>query len=82
MFIADMLSHAYLHEKGNLNISDLLIFSLRHETRLYKKIEEIDPAQHVRLSKKGLDSLKTATAKDETLQQLASTIFHGWPDSK
>ena len=82
MYIADMLSRAYLQEKCNASTSDFQIFSLRQEIKLYKDIEEIDPAQHVRLSKKGLDSLKAATAQDEILQQLTSTILRGWPDNK
>jgi len=82
MFIAEMLSRAYLHEKCNASINDFQIFSLRQETRLHKDIEEINPVQHVRFSKKGLDSLKAATAQDEMLQQLMSTILHGWPDNK
>jgi len=77
-----MLSHAYLTEKIKASVSDFQIFCLQQEARLYKDIEEVDPAQHVRQSKKGLDSLKVATAKDETLLQLASTILHGWPNNK
>ena len=76
MFIADMLRCAYLHKKYNASISDFQILSLRQVRRLYIDIEEIDPAQHLRLGKKRLDSLKAATAQDKTWKQLTSTNLH------
>ena len=75
MFIADMLIHVYLNEKCDASTSDFQIFSIRQESRLYKDIEDIDPAQHVWLSKTGLDSFRTTTAQVDTLQLLASTIL-------
>ena len=56
MYIADMLSRAYLHEQTAANKTEYQIFQLHQESRLYKEIEEIDPAMHVLLSENGLYS--------------------------
>jgi len=49
---------------------------------LYKDIEDINPAMHVRLSKSGLASLREATAKDNTLSELTKVIRQRWPEFK
>jgi len=82
MYIADMLSRAYLQEQTPNNKTEYQIFQLRQEARLYKEIEEIDPALHVRLSENGLARLREATAKDSTLSELDTVIHQGWPDLK
>ena len=50
MHIADMLGCAYLQEQTQTNTTEYQIFQLQQEARLYKEIEEVDPALHVRLS--------------------------------
>ena len=82
MFIADMLSGAYLHEEPSKNKRDYQMFQLTEEAQVYKEIEEIDPAKHVRLSAKGIVDLRKATIQDDTLSELAKVIRHGWPDLK
>ena len=82
MFIADMLSRAYLHEEPSKNKRDYQMFQLTEEAQVYKEIEEIDPAKHVRLSAKGIVDLRKATIQDDTLSELAKVIRHGWPDLK
>jgi len=44
MYIADMLSCAYLPVQSSTCKAD---YQINHEAKLYKKIEEIDPASHV-----------------------------------
>ena len=54
MYIADMLSRAYLQLHSPTFKTDYQIFQLNQEAKLYK---EIDPAKHVLLSEIGLVSL-------------------------
>ena len=83
MYIADMLSCAFLKDQASSNsLSEYQIFQLKQETQLYREIEEIDPANYVRLSEKGLAAIKVATQQDATLQELSATIQQGWPDEK
>ena len=74
MYIADMLSWAYLHEKPSTSKTDYQLFQLSQEAQMYKEIEEIDPAKHVRLSLQGLANLREATIKDDTMSELAKVI--------
>ena len=82
MYIADMLSRAYLHEKPSTSKTDYQLFQLSQEAQVYKEIEEIDPAKHVLLSLQGLANLREATIKDDTMSELAKVIRQGWPDLK
>ena len=52
MCIADMLSCAYLQLQSSTCKAD---YQLNQEARLYKEIENIDPAMHVQLSENGLE---------------------------
>ena len=82
MHIADMLSWAYIHDQNALPSGDYQIFQVLQENRLFKEIEDIDPAKHVRLSEKGLTELREATRNDNTLKDLAKAIHRGWPELK
>ena len=82
MYIADMLSRAYLNEQVPKADSDYAIFQLQQEAQLYKEIEQINPAEHVRLSEKGLAEIKVATQQDASLQELSTVILTGWPEHK
>ena len=82
MHIADMLSQAYIHDQNLLPSGDYQIFQVLQENRLFKEIEDIDPAKHVRLSEKGLTELREATRNDNTLKDLAKVIHRGWPELK
>ena len=81
MYVADMLSRAYLHEQPSRE-EDYQLFQMSQEAQVYKEIEEIDPAKHVRLSAQGLENIREATSQDDTLNELAKTIQQGWPDLK
>ena len=43
------------------SLSEYQIFQLKQETQLYRKIEDIDPANYVRVREKGLAATKAAT---------------------
>ena len=58
------------------------VFQLLQENRLYKEVEETEPAKYVRLSENGLDNLREATLKDDTLKELIKAIHNGWPELK
>ena len=49
---------------------------------MFKEIEDIEPAKHVRLSEKGLSTLREASLNDDALTQLAKVIHQGWPEHK
>ena len=72
MYVADMLSRAYLHEEHSTSKSDYQLFQLSQE--VYKEIEETDPAKHVHLSVQGLANLREATRQDDTLSELSKII--------
>ena len=82
MHIADMLSRAYILDQNPIPSGDYQIFQVLQENRLFKEIEDIDPAKHVRLSEKGLTELREATRNDNTLKDLAKVIHRGWPELK
>ena len=82
MYIADMLSWAYLQEQAPTSVSNYQIFQLHQEARLYKEIEDIDAAMHVRLSERGLARLREATVEDNTLRELTKVTRQGWPELK
>ena len=69
MHIADMLSRAYLKETTSKNTSDYQIFNLKQEVKLYKEIQDINPAEHVRVSEGGLAKIKAATEQDPMLKR-------------
>ena len=79
-----MLSRAYLKEttlKSTLS-SDYQIFNLKQVAKLCKEIQDIDPAEHVRVSKVGLAKIRAATQQDPMLQEVATSIHQEWPESK
>ena len=70
IYIADMLSRAYLP------------FTNSDQTAVFKELETINQAQHVRMLETTYQQIKKATCKDETLQHLISTVLAGWPVHK
>ena len=55
---------------------------MHQENRFLKEIEGIEPAKHVRLSEKELETIREASRNDDTLMELAKVIHQGWPDHK
>ena len=65
-----MLSRAYLpHTQSN-------------HTDVFKELETINQAQHIRMTDTTFQQLKTATVEDQTLQTLMGTVLKGWPETK
>ena len=65
-----MLSRAYLpHTHYN-------------QTDVFRELETINQAQHIRMSETTFQQLKTATSKDQTLQTLMGTVLTGWSENK
>ena len=66
MFIADVLSRAYLHYEGTEQ-SDL---------------EQVNAVQHLPIRKERLQQIQEETLLDENLNALKQLIMLGWPDDK
>jgi len=62
--------------------SNYQIFYIRQEAKLYKEIEDIDPAEYVRVSEGGIAKIRAATQQDTTFKKLSTTILQGWPELK
>ena len=57
-------------------------FTAKRKFNCIKEIEQINPAEHVRLSEKGVAEIKAATQQDASLQELSLIIHKGWPEHK
>ena len=44
--------------------------------------QDIEPAKHVRLSQKGLETIREASHNDDALTELTNVIHQGWPEHK
>lgn len=75
IYIADMLSRAYLHEKGGEEEH----FSI---SQLQLEVESICHAEHVRMKESTHRKVKNASQTDQTLQVLMSTVLQGWPEHR
>ena len=76
MYIADMLSGAYLHEQIP---SHRVECELHQENRVYKEISETDPAKYVRLGENRLTNFRKVL-KDDTPKELTKVIHKIWMD--
>jgi hypothetical protein len=84
MFISDMLSRAYLPRKPG-DVTDTLqchIFSLTAEDELFEDIAHVEQPSYMRLAEGTQEQIKRATQNDPVLQELASTILLGWPETR
>ena len=82
MYIADMLSRAYLTDAGKQKLTQYDIFQLQQEDQIFKDIEGINQIAHVRISDTTQQEVRKHTHADETLQTLLTTILTGWPAKK
>lgn len=75
IYIADMLSRAYLPEEfleeGHFSVS-----------QLQSEIESIHHAEHVRMKVSSHQQIKKASQTDQTLQVLMNTVLKGWPEHR
>ena len=82
MHIADMLSRAYLNDMGKQKPAEYHIFQMQQEENLFKEIESINQIEYIRISDATHQEIRKHTQRDETLQELLTTILKGWPDKK
>ena len=84
MYIADMLSRAYLQvdHTQHKNIPEYQIFQLKQEQQLFQEIADINHVDFMRLSEGTHQQIKKCTLADATLQSLMNTIMTGWPISR
>lgn len=83
MYIADMLSRAYLPLKSVKEATnDCEIFEVQQQERSRKSFEEINFASGLNVTKKRLQEVRRQTQHDEALQTLKSIILTGWPEQK
>jgi len=74
VYIADMLSRAYLKE--------VMVERYSYVSELQEEIEGINHAEHVRMKESTHNQVKTASQHDQTLQVLMNTVLTGWPEHK
>ena len=84
MYVADMLSRAYLqvdHTQCKRTL-EYQIFHLKQEQQLFEEIARINQVHYMRLSEGTHQQIKQRTLADPTLQTLMNTVTTGWPVSK
>ena len=82
MYIADMLSRAYLKESVSNMTPDYQIFQLIHKDSVFQDIEDTNFMEYLRMSEATHAQIKQYTQTDTTLQALLTTILAGWPSAK
>ena len=84
MYIADMLSRAYLQVDRTQckRTPEYQIFQLKQEQQLFEEIASINQVDYMRLSEGTHQQIKQCTLADPTLQTLMNTVTTGWPVSK
>jgi len=71
-----------MHDQIPLPSGDYQNFQMHQENKLFKEIEDIEPAKHMRWSEKGLQTIREASHNDWTPMELAKVIHQGWPEHK
>ena len=74
MYIADMLSRAYIINHKEKEEKDYDVFRLEHEEQLFKEIELIDQAQHLHMQEATQAQIKKATAEDHIMLRKVGRI--------
>ncbi|XP_019614003.1 PREDICTED: uncharacterized protein K02A2.6-like [Branchiostoma belcheri] len=83
MHIADTLSRAYLTQtESKTRRDEYEILKIQEAKREDREIEEVKPAEYIRVSDMTLDRVRLHTQRDEVMQELKKTIKKGWPDNK
>lgn len=83
MYIADMLSRAFLKQRGlddPVSVTEQLIFQVQQEKAISKELEQVNHAEYLRVSEERLHQIQRMTLQDSTLQALTTTVLAGWPD--
>ena len=82
MYIAVMLSRAYLKKPTTSTVSEYQIFQLKHKEQVFKDIEAFNQAEYLRVSNTPHQQIKKTTQAGATLQALVTTVPTGWPESR
>lgn len=84
MYIADMLSRAYLQvdHSQHRSIPEYQILQFSHEQLLFPEIANINQATYMHLSEGTHQQIKQCTIADAALQSLVNMIRTGWPLTK
>ena len=84
MYIADMLSRAYLQVDRTQckRTPEKQMFQLKQEQQLFEEIASINQVHYMRLSEGTHQQIKQCVLADPTLQTLMNTVTTGWPVSK
>ena len=82
MYIADMLSRAYLTGRNKDEIPACHIFQVEKEEALFSDIASVKQLQFINVSTGTHSQIQKTTAADPVLQTLATAILTGWPDVK
>ena len=53
-----------------------------NQTNVFRELETVNQAQHIRKSETTFQQVKTATSKDQTLQTLMGAVLTGWPENR
>ena len=82
MYIADMLSRAYLKNQQFKEITLYQLFQLQQEEATLADIETINFAEYLRVSEATQQKIKKHTQSDAALQILLATVLAGWPQKR
>jgi len=82
MFIADMLSRAYLVDSTPKVEENFQLFQVQQEEQLYKDIEQLHQTHYLCMQQTTQTLIKQAIDKDQTMQALVRVIQTGWPDQR
>ena len=76
MYIADMLSRAYLQSTAKSRLLEYQLFQMRQEERLYAEIENINQSSYLRIKDTTQLQIKKST------QTLKTVVLGGWPEQR
>lgn len=79
MYLANMLSRAYLTDQQHKDITPYQIFQIEHEETIHSEIEAINFTDYLKLSEVTQQQEKKHTESDTTLQTLLAIVHAGWP---
>ena len=80
--VADMLSRAPSSRQPVNEMSTEQIFQCAIQDELAEEIDSVDPQMYVNISEVRIAKIRQATAAEDTLQKVMTTVRSGWPENK
>ena len=80
--VADMLSRVPSSRQPVNEMSTEHIFQCAIQDELAEEIDSVDPQMYVNVSEPRIAKIRQATAADDTLQKVMTTVRSGWPENK